>query len=100
MAVGLVTKTVIEFIGTTFFLGAILATVGMAAQFAMVGAALAVAIFVGAGLCGGDAHFNPAVTTMILSKGGIDNATWVAYVVAQIAGGLAAAAVVPAAIKK
>jgi glycerol uptake facilitator-like aquaporin len=92
MAASLVAKTVIEFLGTAFFLGTILLTAGMASQFAIVGAALAVAIFVGAGVFRGDAHFNPAVSTMLLSRGGIDHATWVAFVVAQIAGGLAASA--------
>ena len=39
------TQTIAEFLGTAFFLGAILLTSGLAGQFAMVGAALAAAVF-------------------------------------------------------
>lgn len=87
-----------EFAGTTFFLAAILASGGMGLQFAVVGAALALAVYVGGSISGG--HFNPAVSAMVLSRGGIDAATFAAYVVAQLAGGLTASALVRAALKK
>ena len=99
MAGSLAVNALIEFLGTTFFLGAILATAGMTLQFALVGAALATAIFVG-GLFGGAGHLNPAVTTMILTRGGIDVPTWGAYVAAQVLGGLTASYGVRAVLHK
>ena len=75
-----------EFIGTFIFLSVILST-GQAVPIAI---ALAAVIYFGGTVSGG--HFNPAVSTMILAKGGISVTTWVAYVVAQILGGLLALA--------
>jgi len=75
-----------EFIGTFIFLSVILST-GQAVPIAI---ALAAVIYFGGNVSGG--HFNPAVSTMILAKGGISVTTWVAYVVAQILGGLLALA--------
>ncbi len=80
-------KTVlIEFIGTFFFLYVILA-VGTPLA---IGAALAAAIYVGGSISGG--NFNPAVTIMLIAakKQSIDTA--LPYIVAQVAGGLAALA--------
>jgi len=76
----------IEFIGTFFFLYVILA-VGTPLA---IGAALAVAIYVGGSISGG--NFNPAVTIMMIAakKQTIDTA--LPYIVAQVAGGLAALA--------
>lgn len=99
MAASLVTKTLVEFLGTTFFLGAILATAGMTYQFALVGAALALAIFVG-GMFGGPGHLNPAVSTMLLTRGSVDVATWGAFVAAQVLGGLTASYGVRAVLRK
>ena len=73
-----------EFIGTFIFLSVILAT-GQAVPIAL---ALAAAIYFGGNVSGG--HFNPAVSTMMLAKGGISIETWVAYVIAQVLGGLVA----------
>jgi len=70
-----------EFIGTFIFLSVILST-GQAVPIAI---ALAAVIYFGQG-----GHFNPAVSTMILAKGGISMETYIAYVVAQILGGLVA----------
>jgi len=76
----------IEFIGTFFFLYVILA-VGTPLA---IGAALAAAIYVGGSISGG--NFNPAVTIMMIAakKQSIDTA--LPYIVAQVAGGLAALA--------
>jgi len=91
-------KVAVEFFGTAFFLGAILLTAGMQMQVPLVGAALVVALYVGS-LFNGDGNFNPAVTTMILSSGGMDATKWLAFVTAQVAGGLAASAGVSAVLK-
>jgi aquaporin Z len=76
----------IEFVGTFFFLYVILA-VGTPLA---IGAALAAAIYVGGSISGG--NFNPAVTIMMIAakKQSIDTA--LPYIVAQVAGGLAALA--------
>lgn len=73
-----------EFIGTFVFLAVILTT----GQAFPIGLALAVAIYFGGNVSGG--HFNPAVSTMMLVKGGISVETWVGYVIAQVLGGLVA----------
>jgi aquaporin Z len=77
-------KILTEFIGTFVFLAVILTT----GQALPIGLALAAAIYFGGNVSGG--HFNPAVSTMMLAKGGIRVETWIAYVIAQILGGLAA----------
>jgi aquaporin Z len=77
-------KIITEFIGTFVFLAVILTT----GQALPIGIALAAAIYFGGNVSGG--HFNPAVSTMMLAKGGISIETWIAYVIAQILGGLAA----------
>lgn len=75
---------VTEFIGTFVFLVVILTT----GQAFPIGLALAVAIYFGGSISGG--HFNPAVSTMMLAKGAIGVETWIAYVIAQVLGGLLA----------
>lgn len=75
---------VTEFIGTFVFLSVILST-GSAIPIAV---ALAAAIYFGGSVSGG--HFNPAVSTMMLAKGGINVETWITYVIAQVLGGLVA----------
>ncbi len=74
---------VVEFIGTFFFLYVILAT----GNFLAIGAALALAIYLGGPISGG--NFNPAVTIMLIAakRQSIKTAP---YIVAQVAGGLAA----------
>jgi len=75
---------VTEFIGTFVFLSVILST-GSAIPIVI---ALAAAIYFGGSISGG--HFNPAVSTMMLAKGGINVETWITYVIAQVLGGLVA----------
>jgi glycerol uptake facilitator-like aquaporin len=79
----------VEFLGTAFFLSVILSTARFGAkQPILIGTALAIAILVGGGVSGG--HFNPAVTAMFYSRGGIDAITCASYVVAQVLGGFVA----------
>ena len=75
-------SVLIEFIGTCFFLYVILATSSPAA----IGAALALAIYVGGG------NYNPAVTIMMISAKKQSMDTALPYILAQIAGGFAALA--------
>ena len=75
---------VVEFMGTFFFLYVILAT----GNFLAIGAALALAIYLGGPISGG--NFNPAVTIMLIAAKRQSINTAVPYIVAQVAGGLAA----------
>ena len=77
-------KYLVEFVGTLFFLYVILATGNAIA----IGIALAIAIMVGGAISGG--MFNPAVTIMMAAGGKLAHKEVVPYIVAQIAGGLAA----------
>lgn len=80
----MIAKFLSELLGTFFFLGVILAT----GEAVPIGIALAAAIFLTAKASGG--HLNPAVSTMMFAKGSINTVTFVAYVIAQILGGLLA----------
>ena len=77
-------KYLVEFLGTTFFLYVILATGNALA----IGAALALAIFVGGKISGG--HFNPAVTVVKYIQNSVNMSDALFYVVAQVLGGVAA----------
>jgi glycerol uptake facilitator-like aquaporin len=77
-------KYLVEFLGTLFFLYVILATGDAFA----IGAALIIAILVGGSVSGG--NFNPAVTLMMFSAGKISQKDVIPYIIAQVAGGLAA----------
>ena len=77
-------KYVVEFLGTLFFLYVILAT----GQALAIGLALTVAIMVGGKISGG--NFNPAVAVMMAAAGKLSMKDLLPYVVAQVAGGLAA----------
>ena len=74
---------IVEFLGTLVFLYVILATV----NFAAIGATLALVIYLGGPISGG--NFNPAVTVMMVAakKQKMDT---LLYILAQIAGGLVA----------
>jgi len=74
----------VEFVGTIFFLYVILAT----GHFAAIGAALAIAIYLGGKISGG--NFNPAVTIMMVFAKKQKTETLLPYIAAQIAGGLVA----------
>jgi glycerol uptake facilitator-like aquaporin len=77
-------KYVVEFLGTLFFLYVILAT----GQALAIGLALTVAIMVGGKISGG--MFNPAVSVMMAAAGKMSMKDLLPYIVAQVAGGLAA----------
>jgi aquaporin Z len=76
----------VEFVGTFFFLYVILAT----GNYLAIGAALALAIYLGGSISGG--NFNPAVTIMLIATKKQRMDTALPYIVAQVAGGLAALA--------
>jgi aquaporin Z len=77
-------KYLVEFLGTLFFLYVILATGNALA----IGAALAIAILVGGAISGG--NFNPAVSVMMVAAGKLPKNDLLPYILAQVAGGLAA----------
>ena len=77
-------KYLVEFLGTMFFLYVILAT-GSAIP---IGLALAVAIMVGGKISGG--NYNPAVSIMMVAAGKLPSEALLPYILAQVAGGLAA----------
>lgn len=78
------TAILVEFLGTFIFLSVIVATGNPWA----IGATLAVLAFLGGAISGG--HFNPAVTIMTLWNRGIAADSAVAYIVVQVAAGIAA----------
>jgi aquaporin Z len=83
-----------EFIGTFFLVftvGMASATAGSFAPLA-IGAVLMVMVFAGGHVSGG--HYNPAVSTAVLLRGGMPRADYVPYVVTQILAGIVAALVV------
>jgi glycerol uptake facilitator-like aquaporin len=77
-------KILVEFLGTLFFLYVILTTGNALA----IGAALSIAIILGGKISGG--NFNPAVTVMMAVAGKQSMNEILPYVLAQVAGGLAA----------
>ena len=77
-------KYVVEFLGTLFFLYVILAT----GEPLAIGVALLIAIMVGGKISGG--NFNPAVSVMMAAAGKLPMYDLLPYIVAQLAGGLAA----------
>lgn len=77
-------KYLVEFLGTLVFLYVILAT-GSAVP---IGLALTAVIMAGGNISGG--NFNPAVSVMMVAAGKLSKKDLVPYIVAQVAGGLAA----------
>ena len=77
-------KLLAEFLGTMFFLYVILATGDAVA----IGLALMAVIFILGKTSGG--HFNPAVSVMLAAAGKLSMKDLAPYIIAQIAGGLAA----------
>lgn len=77
-------KIIIEFLGTFFFLYIILATSNAFA----IGASLTIAILMGGSISGG--NFNPAVSIMMAIAGKLSKRDMLAYILAQITGGVAA----------
>jgi|TARA_Y100000389_G_C17207136_1_gene386610 glycerol uptake facilitator-like aquaporin len=77
-------KYLVEFLGTLFFLYVILAT----GNWLAIGAALAIAVLIGGPISGGS--YNPAVTIMMVAAGKFPKGDLVPYILAEVAGGLAA----------
>jgi aquaporin Z len=87
-------KLLTEFIGTFFlvFTIGLMVTQGSPLAPLAIGAALTVMVYMGGHLSG--AHYNPAISLGMLLRGKLANRDFVAYVVAQLLGGIAAAAAV------
>ena len=77
-------KYIVEFLGTLLLVFVILAT----GNYLALGAALAVAILLGGSISGG--AFNPAVAIVLFASGKIPSGDIIPYIVAELAGGLAA----------
>jgi aquaporin Z len=77
-------KFLIEFLGTLFFLFTIISTGNPLA----IGASLALAIYLGGKISGG--NFNPAVSVMMVVAGKLSKQDLIGYILAQVLGGLAA----------
>ncbi len=77
-------KYIVEFLGTLFLVFIILTT----GNYLAIGAALAVAILIGGSISGGS--FNPAVTLALFASGKLASGDVIPYIVAELAGGLAA----------
>ena len=77
-------KYLVEFLGTFFFLFVIIYT----GNFIAIGAALALVIYLGGKISGG--NFNPAVSVMMFFAGKFSLNELVGRISAQILGGLAA----------
>jgi glycerol uptake facilitator-like aquaporin len=75
---------IVEFLGTLVFLYVILAT----GHFAAIGATLALMIYLGGPISGG--NFNPAVTVMLVLAKKQKMDTLLPYILAQVAGGIVA----------
>ena len=87
-------KYVVEFLGTLFLVFVILAT----GNYLAIGAALAIAVLLGGAISGG--AFNPAVAIVLIVSGKISSKDIIPYIVAEIAGALAAFQLVKLVLKK
>jgi len=90
-------KYLVEFVGAFFLIATIGFTVlepGNAGDFAplAIGSVLMVMVFAGGHISG--AHYNPAVTLAVFLRGGFPAADVVFYIVSQVLGAAAAAAIV------
>ncbi len=74
----------VEFVGTFVFLSVILSTANPIA----IAVTLLAMIYFGGEISGG--HFNPAVSIMFWSKGGLATNDAIIYIIAQILGGVCA----------
>lgn len=79
------TSYVAEYIGAFFFILAIFASGGNPL---IIGGALALVIYLIAGISGG--HVNPAVSFAMYMNGGLKNVELLSYVAAQLLGGASA----------
>jgi len=77
-------KYLVEFLGTLFFIYVMLTTDNWLA----IGASLSLAILIGGPISGG--AYNPAISIMMVAAGKMPKSDLVPYILAQVAGGLAA----------
>ena len=84
-------KTLTEFIGTFFLVLTVGLTVTAGSTFAplAIGASLMIMVYMGGHISGG--HYNPAVSLAAMMRGALPASQYAPYVVAQIAGAVAAA---------
>jgi aquaporin Z len=78
-------KFLVEFLGTLFFLFTIISAGNHPLA---IGGALALAIYLGGKISGG--NFNPAVSVMMVVAGKLSKQDLIGYILAQVLGGLAA----------
>jgi aquaporin Z len=81
-------KYLVEFLGTLFLMFIILYT----GNYLAIGIALAIAVFLGGAISGG--AFNPAVTLALLAAKKMSTNDVIPYIIAQIAGAIAAVYIV------
>ena len=87
----LISKSIAEMLGTFVFLGVIITVINdksSVSNWLKIGFALSISIVLFGGISGG--NFNPAVSVMMFNAGKLPKKDLIPYVVAQIAGGLAA----------
>jgi len=87
-------KYLVEFLGTTLLVFVIFAT----GNYLAIGAALAVAVFLGGAISGG--AFNPAVAISLMYSGKLARADLIPYMVAEIAGAIAGVELVKLVVNK
>jgi aquaporin Z len=87
-------KYLVEFAGTMFLMFIILAT----GNWMAIGAALAIGALLGGPISGG--AFNPAVAIALMTSGKLSRSDVIPYIIAQIAGALAAVQLVKMVLKK
>ena len=76
-------RILVEFLGTMFLVFVIFAT----GNYLAIGAALAIAVFLGGPISGG--AFNPAVAISLYSAGKLAKTDLIPYIIVEILGGLA-----------
>jgi aquaporin Z len=79
----MLSKYIVEFLGTLFLVFVIFAT----GNYLAIGAALAIAVLLGGAISGG--AFNPAVTIALMYAGRLARSDLIPYIIAQVAGALA-----------
>ena len=84
-------KTLTEFIGTFFLVLTVGLTVTAGSTFAplAIGASLMIMVYMGGHISGG--HYNPAVSLAAMMRGALPASQYAPYVIAQVAGAVAAA---------
>jgi aquaporin Z len=87
-------KYLVEFAGTMFLMFIILAT----GNWMAIGAALAIGALLGGPISGG--AYNPAVAIALMTSGKLPRSDVIPYIIAEIAGALAAVQLVKMVLKK